>query len=210
MAPIAIDPAVVVGLGPSGLLVKVAQAFGDTACPAILPVPDGPQGLEQALILKAVLAPEGLVKVFGPVSRPGDEGLDGRIELLPAAGHRLQTKGLAPVRMLLRPPVLRLDSILVPEGHHGKEEQQADLPVGIGPTSALGFRTGPLIGPERPAQEVDAVRKRGLGHRNTSFEKKDSKEIYTISKPCQPLIYGIMHPPQIVVWCVSLCPSCLW
>jgi len=73
MAPIAIGPAVVVGLGPSGLLVKVAQAFGDTACPAILPVPDGPQGLEQALILEAVLAPEGLVKVFGPVSRPGDD-----------------------------------------------------------------------------------------------------------------------------------------
>jgi len=73
-----------------------------------------------------------------------------------------------------------------PEGHHGKEEQQADLPVGIGPTSALGFRTGP----ERPAQEVDVVRKRGLGHRNTSLSTPNLR--------------------QIVVWRVSLCSSCLW
>jgi hypothetical protein len=71
--------------------------------------------------------------------------------------------------MLLKPTALRFGSKLVPQQHHGKEEQQADVRIGVGASWTLGSWTGVLIGLESLAQEGHIVTKGGLGHGNTSF-----------------------------------------
>ena len=79
---IAIDPAVITAFAPGGIRVEVAELVGNPPRLAVALVPDGPLGLEQALIRVEVLTGELGVEVFSILPQKGNKVLQDGVEVL--------------------------------------------------------------------------------------------------------------------------------
>jgi hypothetical protein len=79
---IAIDPAVVTAFAPGGIRIEVAELVGNPPRLAVALVPDGPLGLEQALIRVESLTGELGVEVFGILPQKGNKVLQDEVEVL--------------------------------------------------------------------------------------------------------------------------------
>jgi len=133
---VAVDPPMIAALAPRRVGVEGAEALRNPALAAVLLMPDGALGFQQALVLLEGLTGESLVEGFSPLPHTRDELLEHGIEFLiapqecGAMRQALESDRLRILGMGREPAPLGLEPADPTDLHEEKEHQEYLLRVG--------------------------------------------------------------------------------